>query len=310
MSTILDALKKVERERESPGDRLRHEPEPTPPRSRRVSTVTIVVCAILGFGAGAGIALWRNAAPVPGASQEAVAVPAAPRIEVPPAEPVRVAQPQPDIDEGSALEPSPFARPVAPTKELAAPSKELAAPSKELAAPSNDLAAAVVPRLPSDPELAGAPPPAEVVAGIRPPTIGSGLDSPGEVPVEGQLALPDELPEAGLGGEDAAILEQGFGDPALGGNDAAILDAAAPVASEETIIDTGRSPPGAPRVTLSFLQYSADPARRFAFVSVDGGPSQRVREGDAAGEASVELISPDGVRLRHAETLFVIRPRH
>ncbi len=79
---------------------------------------------------------------------------------------------------------------------------------------------------------------------------------------------------------------------------------------EETVIDTGRSPPGAPQVTLSFLQWSSDPMRRFAFLSVDAGPSQRVREGDAVGAATIDLITPNGVRLRHEDTLFMIRSRH
>ncbi len=306
MSTILDALKKVERERESPGDRLRHDPEPTPPRSRRVSTITIVVCAILGFGAGAGIALWRNAAPAPGENQGPLAVPAAPHIDVPASSedvpdaeaPRRVARAESEVDEGSALEPSPFARPSAPKGELA----EAAVPAHwgepaEMVVRRGTLGEVTAP--PAATGGDNVEPQNQIVAGvetrpeIRPPTIGSALGVSDDVPAVDGIAPTDEALDDSLEVEDAALDED-----------------SPPAESDTTVIDTGRSPPGAPRVTLSFLQYSADPARRFAFLSVDGGPSQRVREGDAAGAASVDLITPDGVRLRHADTLFVIRPRH
>jgi len=78
----------------------------------------------------------------------------------------------------------------------------------------------------------------------------------------------------------------------------------------ETIIDTGRSPPNNPKVTLSFLQWSADPARRFAFISVDGAPSQRIREGEVAGGLTVAAITKTGVQFKRDNTSFMIRPRH
>jgi hypothetical protein len=294
MSTILDALKKVERERESPGDRLRHEPEHTPKRARRVSTITIVVCAILGFGAGAGIALWRSSAPVgdetpavasaPPADAEVAMVAADPvprsgpavrskpagRLDgnTRPAPPTAASAGAPGAVADSALEPSPFEPPPAEVAAVAAvPAARAEAPAGKVPATAAPDAVAALPR----------PAP-------RPLKIAPDADDANE-PAGEELPLDDES-EIDHESEDA--------DPP----------------AEATLIDTGRSPPGAPRVTLSFLQWSADPARRFAFISVDGGPSQRVREGDAAGAVSVAGITPDGVRLRHADTLFIIRPRH
>jgi hypothetical protein len=83
-----------------------------------------------------------------------------------------------------------------------------------------------------------------------------------------------------------------------------------PPPAPEAAIDTGRSPPGLPRVALTFLQWSADPSRRFAFVSIDGAPSQRVREGDTAGGMTVAEITPVGIQFRQEGKVFTIRPRH
>jgi hypothetical protein len=83
-----------------------------------------------------------------------------------------------------------------------------------------------------------------------------------------------------------------------------------PEAPAETLFDTGRSPPGAPKVALSFLQWSNDPARRFAFISIDGAPTQRVHEGEVAAGLTVAAITPTGVQFKREGTTFVIRPRH
>jgi hypothetical protein len=83
-----------------------------------------------------------------------------------------------------------------------------------------------------------------------------------------------------------------------------------PETPAETLVDTGRSPPGAPKVALSFLQWSAEPARRFAFISIDGAPTQRVHEGEIAAGLTVAAITPTGVQFKREGTIFVIRPRH
>jgi hypothetical protein len=85
---------------------------------------------------------------------------------------------------------------------------------------------------------------------------------------------------------------------------------APPAAPPTNVIDTGRSPTGAPRVSLTFLQWSSDPDRRFAFVSIDGAPSVRVREGDTASGMSVSQITPTGVQFQREGQSFIIRPRH
>ena len=69
MSTILDALKKVERDREIPQeDVLADIGLPAEEPRRGIPTRVIVACAAIGFAAGIGLALWRDTAPLQQAS--------------------------------------------------------------------------------------------------------------------------------------------------------------------------------------------------------------------------------------------------
>ena len=323
MSTILDALRKVERDREVPRDELL-DVELPPPRARRgISTRVILACASIGFAAGIGLALWRDTAPL---EQTPPAAPAAlPVVNVPPppqarprheakvaaapetdaapakvptesavaAEPAVIANaapaavPPPAVEsgthDGTALEPSPFAA-AQGTGAGAAPAPNALPPSGPVRghkAPGRPMNRAAVPLAPAPPAAAvplapappaPAPPPPNAVAALAPP--------PPVISAPRPQAVPEGAPEA---------------------------PSAAP---PTTVIDTGRSPSGAPRVALTFLQWSADPDRRFAFVSIDGAPSVRVREGDTASGMSVSQIMPTGVQFQREGQSFIIRPRH
>ena len=281
MSTILDALKKVERERESPSVRLRHDPDPPPKRSRRVSTITIVVCAILGFAVGGGLALWRDSGSVP--EPVAVTVPPPPAIDVP-ALPAADAPARAPVAAADA--PAQVAAPAAPAVAPAPPDAPAPGEDRPALATGLDDDSAVEPSpfARGADGLAGAAAEPEALAAL--PDAFEPLDDYAAEPLPDEADLVPDIEATPIDEEEAAA-------PA-----------------EETVFDTGRSPPGAPRVTLSFLQWSADPARRFAFISVDGAASQRVQEGDSAGGVNIDEINPGGVRLRHGETRFVIRPRH
>ncbi len=61
--------------------------------------------------------------------------------------------------------------------------------------------------------------------------------------------------------------------------------------------------------TVSFLQWSPESARRKAFVRVGGSPLTLVHEGDAIGGYTVVEIRPDAVALRSSMTRFQIRVR-
>ena len=60
---------------------------------------------------------------------------------------------------------------------------------------------------------------------------------------------------------------------------------------------------------VSFLQWSPESARRKAFVRVGGSPLTLVHEGDAIGGYTVVEIQPNAVALRSSMTRFQIRVR-
>ena len=277
MSTILDVLKKVEKERESPREQLLHEAEPRP--QRRTSVAMIALCAVLGFVTGVGLAFRRGERnPAPALPPEVQASPAA---EIPPPPATEAAQ-------LTKIAPPPAEMPAQAPAESGAPTPAPAQPTIVPEAPPQVVGSALEPSpfVPPHEDTAGQPP-AQVAA----------------APHASLPAAADPTPEKGVPPPMAAE---------------AILPAAEPTPEAEpqpeppkiTETDTGRSPPGAPKVLLSFLQWSPDPARRFAFVSVDGSPSQRVREGDTTAGMTVAQITPTGVQLRSEGAVFTIRPRH
>src|SRR6185503_11480228 len=102
MSTILDALKKVEAERESPREQLLHATAEAPARQRS-SLPLIAACAVVGLTAGIGLALWRNERSVELAALPGIAPP--PAIDVPKAPPARERAPSVKAEPAPAAEP-------------------------------------------------------------------------------------------------------------------------------------------------------------------------------------------------------------
>lgn len=80
-------------------------------------------------------------------------------------------------------------------------------------------------------------------------------------------------------------------------------DIAEPDASED-VYD-----PAPANSAVSFLQWSPESARRKAFVRVGGSPLALVHEGDAIGGYTVVEIRPNAVALRSGATRFQIRVR-
>ena len=318
MSTILDALRKVERERDSSPDQLLDASRVAPElhRRRHFPVTAIALCAVLGFAGGAVLS-WL--------------LPAQPRVEV-------AALPVPPSPPEISVPRAPLrARPVAPS--LAEPRNEK---SGQLTSPT----AATAPSVPNSGDA-----PAQVVAAGRPDAPAAGVASE-PVSIERGPAVdiakadkqasalePSPFSPPRDGGREATPASEapssapsiatGAGAAPAGNVGETGLAASAPAVPEappsveadtesepepetpvETLVDTGRSPPGAPKVALSFLQWSADPVRRFAFISIDGAPSQRVREGEVAAGLTVAAITKTGVQFKREGTSFMIRPRH
>jgi hypothetical protein len=306
VSTILDALKKVERDREAPQEEVLAEIGlPTEAPRRGIPTRVIVACASIGFAAGIGLALWRDTAPLQqGPPPEPVT---APIIDVPP-------PPQPAKPAGPAVNP-PAAVPGAPAVDAAGPASAppaavnppVANPpppaaGNQIVAGSDAPAGAVVEPSPfapgTEPGAAAAAKPG--ARGTRKPRAAM---PPGAVAPPPQVALAPPPPVV-------APLPPAVAPPAPAPEPLPPPVQAEPAQPPAVVIDTGRSPPGTPRVALTFLQWSADPNRRFAFVSIDGAPAMRVREGDTASGMTVAEITPTGVEFKREGQLFMIRPRH
>lgn len=282
MSTILDALRKVERDRDPATEPASDASSlATAAHRRRFPVIAIVLCAALGFAGGA-ISSWFT-------SERAIDVAELP---VPP--------PPPDID-------VPLAPTLAQPEELVAPPPAVVTGVDKVEAPKVD-AAAASPEAPVvaaiDRESALEPSPFGTARENVPANAAVAPDS--ESP--GQPASADSPAQPSSDRELAALTPETA--PAEPHADIVPEEEPEPEAPPETLFDTGRSPPGAPKVALSFLQWSSDPARRFAFISIDGAPTQRVHEGEVTAGLTVTAIMPTGVQFKREGTIFVIRPRH
>ena len=330
MSTILDALRKVERERpHSPREQLLELPRRHVAR-RPLSLSLVASFAALGFTAGIILALWRNTRPIQiGSFSLNQPVRPLPAPAVPPAVPPAAAPPAP-APPAVAQAPAPVPAPAAPP--AAAPPDQVAAAAPQAAAPTQPASpppaaqpapppapAAIAPVPAAEPAMPGIPGDGGAVAAAPPPAganptgAGSALE-PSPFTRQGvarakpaRPAPNDERHEQVPPANALAAIEP----PAQPEAEApAVEPEPAPAPSPEVVIDTGRSPPGAPKVALTFLQWSADPERRFAFVSIDGSAGQRIREGDGLAGMTVAQITPTGVEFRREGKLFIIRPRH
>ncbi len=307
MSSILDALKKLERERRREEAARHSSPvlEPDEPRvRRRPPLVALAGAGALGAALGLAFALWTGSP-----RQDEVEAPGQPT-QYAPAKPSEV----------SSL-PSRETRHVPPQAELGkAGGGPTAAPAEEVGlGPSakRRLNLAYERRRKRLQEKAQAP---------ENPGPGAS-DSPGpgraaqdrlaalqeaenavESAPQARPAPPGPSPEADLEAEPArGETSPDSATPVQTGDSAAQEPTQE---GAEKVVDTGRSPPGVPKVVLGLLQWSPEPSRRFAFISVDGSPYQKLREGEAARGLAITSIDKDSVTFRYESTRFVIRARH
>jgi hypothetical protein len=305
MSTILDALRKVERERDPSQDRVLVSPSVVTEPARRLPMWVIAMGAIVGFGLG-GILSWRQVEVPPLEVASLPAVPPPPAIAVP--RPPMAGAPAPSLAEPRKAEKSTEVAKVAPPASAPSDAVAVAVPPQPSTAPPVEDPKAAADRIlaaiekedsvlepspfsvPRDDPAADASVPAQAARSSRPippPAVPAGDPEQAMAAVEpAEPPLPDVAREA-------------LPEPE-----------AEPEATPEALVDTGRSPPGAPKVALSFLQWSADPAKRFAFISIDGAATQRVREGEVASGMTVAAITPSGIQFKREGTTFIIRPRH
>lgn len=93
--------------------------------------------------------------------------------------------------------------------------------------------------------------------------------------------------------------------------DVPIAEPGAPAGHEEPEEEVlQRRPTGAPRVSVNFLFYSRDAARRRIMVTVDQGSLVTLFEGQSVDTLAVERILPNEVHFRYEGKLFAVHPRY
>jgi hypothetical protein len=281
VSSILDALQKLEAARVDPG---RHLGVPAP--TSRLWLPLIVAGIVVAFGAGAGVAFWLRGTPSPAPETAKGSAPAAaPVAAAPPAAaPVATASPAAGSLAAAPVAAAPVAAaPMAPAvaavpapvvaPPAAVPTRVVApAPAAEPApAPVAPAAAATPVREPAAAQAVATAPPRRAVAEAAPPR-----------PVARAAPSPEVEVEVRDLGEEAPAPDMVEMLPRLG---------------------------GVPRIRVSFLAYSPTPERRTVSLTIDDGTMVTLREGESAGGIQVTAILADRVQLQHGGRLFIVPAR-
>jgi hypothetical protein len=125
------------------------------------------------------------------------------------------------------------------------------------------------------------------------------IGEPGETGEPGRVAVVPETKE--VGGVAPAVQSPALVEVSR----AASVPAAPP---EGHGLEVRRwVPAGAPAVRIQILQWSRDDARRFAFISVDGGRATKVGEGTVVGPLSIKTIYREMIEIEFAEKSFLLR---
>lgn len=280
MSSILDALEKLERSRPPVVEPAAAAPVPVPRRRRGVVLVGAA------FTAGAALALTLLRAH-PGSGPVVVQVPAEPapvkqpvvEAVVPQAQPVAPAQPI-----------APAAPPAEPTQPAPAPQavSGQAPGSESPPMPQAEPSATTPPRTETAP-VPDAPQPApDVLAAARPVPAPSPTD-----PRPWAQAVAPPLPP-----------------PPPAANVAAPREAPATTYTHLEPPAIRRPPAGAPAVRLSFLLYSPAPGRRTVALAIENRGLETLHEGESSSEGvEVVRILPDRVELGWNGEHFTVRAR-
>ena len=280
MSSILDALEKLERTRPPT-----IEPVPVavpPPRRTRV---IVLVGSAFGAGAVLALGLLRSR---PSVTPQVVPPPVeAPEAKQPPAEPVEpvATPPAPAAPAQEAIPPKPEPVSAPPPPQAAPPPPQAAPPPPDAAAPPAGTAAPAAATAPAaDAPHAPAP---EVLAAARPVPPPSPA---GPRPWAQAAAPPPPPPPAEVTAPPRA----------------------APVPTYAHLEPPAvRKPPaGAPAVRLSFLLYSPAPGRRTVALAIESRGLETLHEGETSNDGvEVVRILPDRVELGWNGEHFTVRAR-
>ncbi len=307
MSTILDALRKLEEERRLRTADVRsrllwssaHYTRPLKAQQSQLRLNKrlpgVLSIALTGFAAGAGFMLLRSDSPSRAPEQitpasfsfqasdgeQRTTIPSPPPRAQASAKPV--SSPPPSQANVKEIAPSPAAALMSQptvTSEGAATGANLTVgilpPPALSPGEEKDPTIASASTVQRSPFVAPLPPPREAAVKPRPPTLATPTASPPEV------AAARDLPHR------------------------------RPPQSQPPATNAAQEPREAPLSTpsgtsLSFLQWSSDPERRIAFLRVNGGPLTMAHEGDTVGGYTVVEIRQNAVELQSGETRITLR---
>lgn len=297
MSTILDALRKVEEENRTRNadarTRLLTTPQRfdlRPPRHQRVPWLVSMGLIVGGIALGAGLMGWERSTPPIGApTGEEVGARTAP----PTPAPVLTTSPEPE---------RPAARSVVPPV-LVARKEELRSP---VTVPPQNVAAADITRtLPtpaSEEHLIQRSP---FVNTVEPERM---TPPPSPLPVEQRGATrakpapkptpPSPTPARTVEPPSAALEE----------SDSSEVTPSAPQEEEQEEV-AGETPSPPTQASVSFLQWSPEPEKRMAFIKVGNAPTTLAHEGDTVNGVRVVKIRQGTVELQSGESRWTLKAR-
>jgi hypothetical protein len=206
-------------------------------------------------------------------------------------------------ERGKGGEESAVAIVVPPPPGGAAPAPEAAPAPAAAAAPAPQEPPAEAPAVAAADPAVAEPPPEPVVR--RPTAVGVSVGGDAPAATEGEIRDPDIVMQDDPPAPAAAEPAPPAGEPVAV---AAVprADVAPPPAAPAPPV-LRRSPGGAPQVSINILQWSTEPGRRFAFVSIDGGGMTQVREGDRIGSLTVKHIHQQMIEFGFNDSTFLLR---
>ncbi len=348
MSTILDALRKVEEEKRTQETDVRTRLLSNSPRfdfrmPRRSHLPWIVGSGLMfvGIVCGAGLMLWHSS------DTTSVVDVASPTTS---ASPVTAAQPQTATPPGPPLQKQSQPEPQSPTTHVQLQGgthsqEEIAKPQSRVAQITPEVAAVTPPKesapvVPSSaaagtaPIIAETKPQYDPWAGGNPQkAAGNAAGRPGAAavprpseevvqrspfvnsPPSDQIAAPPPLPPPSERRVTTAAPK-----PVRPRPQATEKSGHATPNAPATANDPPRSAPATaaeheqtlsspPGASLSFLQWSADPEKRVASIKVGTGPAMIAHEGDSIEGLTIVKIHPDAVEIRSGESHYLLKAR-
>jgi hypothetical protein len=346
MSTILDALRKVEEEKRTQETDVRTRLLSNSPRfdfrtPRRSHTPWIIGGGLvfLGIVCGAGLMLWQSSDTVPVVDAG-----------LPPTSASQVAAPQSQtvIPPGPQLQKPSQSEPQAPHTQAQLPgnpqNEEEKARQQSRAAQITPSAAAVTPPKESTPVVpapgivSGAAPTVTKTEPYNPWNIGNLAKAAGDPPGRPSVNDPPRPSEEVV--QRSPFVNSSPNDqiaappppPPSAERQVPPVPPSKPVRTRPQAPDKSKqstsvpvlgndptpSPPAPAReqtqsspsgASLSFLQWSADPEKRVVSIKVGTGPSMIAHEGDSVEGLTVVKIRPDAVEIRSGDSHYLLKAR-